>query len=91
MDVVIFAGSIASLKVAETFLLMATPLSPFTGFVADTVGAVVSLAVPVVKLQLKLLASSTPVRFLAPVVIVAVYSVSATRLLVGVKVAVLPT
>ena len=49
--VVIVKGSISSLKVAEFFLLSATPPAPFTGSVSVTVGAVVSGAVPVVKVQ----------------------------------------
>ena len=48
-------------------------------------------AVTVLKFHTLLLASAFPARSLAPVVIVAVYSVPATRLLVGVKVATRPT
>jgi hypothetical protein len=84
-------GSIASLKVAVGFVLRATRVAEFAGTVELTVGGVVSGAAPVVKLQTKLLTIALPARSLAPVVIVAVKRVLAARLLVGVKVAVVPT
>ena len=69
---VIVNGSIASLKVAVIFVLIATPVAALAGTVRLTVGAVVSGAAPVVKLHTKSLASALPARSLAPVVIVAV-------------------
>src|SRR5256885_1576757 len=69
---VIVKASIASLKAAAIFWLMATPVAALAGTVKLTVGAVVSGVAPVVKLQTKLLASALPARSLAPVVIVAV-------------------
>jgi len=65
-------GSIASLNVAVTLLLRATLLAPLAGLVETTVGAVVSVAVFVVKVQVKLFANELPAASLAPVVIVAV-------------------
>jgi hypothetical protein len=51
---------IASEKVADTEEFSATPLAAFAGDVADTIGAVVSGIVPVVKFQVKLAASALP-------------------------------
>src|SRR5512143_1640185 len=61
--------------------------------VADprTTGAWPAVVAAVVKLQARLLASALPAKSLAPVVIVASYTVLAARLLAGVKVAVVPT
>ena len=50
VSVVIVKGSINSLKTTVGFLLMGTPVSPFTGNVELTVGAVVSVDEPVVQL-----------------------------------------
>ena len=66
------SGSIASLKVAAMFLLRATAVAALAGSVELTVGAVVSGVTPVVKLQLKPVASALPARSLTPVVMVAV-------------------
>ena len=49
--VVIVSGFIASLKVAESALLRATPRAALAGTVELTVGGVTSGAAPVVKLQ----------------------------------------
>ncbi len=49
--VAIVNGSIASLKVAVTTLLVATPVARSSGIVEITVGAVVSGAAPVVKVH----------------------------------------
>jgi len=88
---VIVAGSIASLKVAVVFPLMATPLAVSAGFVELTVGAVASAVVPVVKVHTLLATKALPARSVTAVVIVAVNRVVAARLLVGVKIAVLST
>src|SRR6185295_6330987 len=90
LTVVIVVGSIASLKVALIFWLKGTPVAPLTGSVALTVGAVVSGAAPVVKLQLKAAARVLPARSRATVVMVAVKVVLAARGLSGVNVAVVP-
>lgn len=86
----IVKGSIASLKVALTVLLSATSVAPQTGLVKVTVGGVVSVPGPVVKVHVKLLASALPARSWAPVVTVIVNTVLAARRLVGVKVATFP-
>src|ERR1019366_8268795 len=62
------AEFMASLKVAVIFWLINALIGPFRGFVEITVGIV-----PVVKLHTYLLASASPSKSLAPVVIVAVY------------------
>ena len=90
VTVVIVKGSIASLKVAVTALLMVTPVAALAGTVELTVGAVVSGVAPVVKVHTLLTASALPAKSLDPVVIVAVYVVLAARLLAGVKTAVTP-
>lgn len=64
--------SIALSKVALTEASIPTPTAPFAGFVEVTVGAVVSVVVPVVKVHTKLPANALPDRSLAPVVTVAV-------------------
>ena len=69
---------------------IATAVAALAGRVELTVGAVVSEVAPVVKLQMKSVASALPARSLAPVVTVAVYAVSGARLPAGVKVAVTP-
>jgi hypothetical protein len=61
------AGSMASLKVATTFLLMATLASPPAGAVKVTRGAVTSRVTAVEKLQVKARASGTPAKVLAAV------------------------
>jgi hypothetical protein len=80
----IVAGFMASLNVAETTVLPGTPVAPIVGTVETTVGA------PVVKLHAKLLASAFPTVSVAPVVIVAVYTVFAAKTTNGVNVAVVP-
>jgi hypothetical protein len=85
--VLIVAGFMASLNVAETVVLTATPTDPLTGKVEITVGLG---AGTVVKVQTKLAASAAPVGSFAPVVIVAVYKVPLARAVVGVNVAVVP-
>src|ERR1700730_16763110 len=90
LAVLIVEGYIASLKVTLMVWLIATAVAPLAGTVELTVGGVVSAVTPVVKLQLKSVASSLPARSLAPVVIVAVYVVTGARALPGVKVAVTP-
>jgi len=82
---VIVAAFIASLKVAEIFVLVGTPVAPFAGLVEVTVGMLA-----VVKVQTKLLASALPAGSLAPVVIVPVNLVLGARLLASVNVAVVP-
>ena len=81
----IVAGFIASLNVAETVVLTATPAAPFTGIVEMTVGGGA-----VVKVHTKLAASAAPVGSFAPVVIVAMYKVLVARMVVGLNVAVVP-
>jgi hypothetical protein len=81
----IVAAFMASLNVAEMVVLAATPVAPLTGTVETTVGAAA-----VVKVQTKLAASPAPVRFVAPVVIVAVNTVLVASVVVGVNVAVVP-
>src|SRR5881396_2268799 len=90
LAVLIVNGSIGSLKVALMVWLIGTAVAPLAGTVELTDGAVVSRVAPVVKLQLKPVASALPARSLAPVVIVAVYAVSGARSLPGVNVAVKP-
>jgi hypothetical protein len=87
--VVIVEESIASLKVAAIFWLTGTPVAAFAGFVKITVGGVVSGVAPVVKLQTKSFAIAVPLRFVTPVVMVAVNKVLDARLLAGAKVAIL--
>jgi len=64
---------IASEKVADTDEFSAIPVSAFAGDVEDTIGGVMSGAAPVVKFQLKLVASALPAESIASVVMVAVY------------------
>jgi hypothetical protein len=80
----IVAGFIGSLNVADTGVLTGTPVAPIVGTVETTVGA------PVVKVHTKLLASAFPSVSVAPVVIVAVYTVLAAKATTGVNVAVVP-
>jgi len=82
--------SIASLKLAARVWLRGTPVAELKGTVETTVGAVVSVAALVVKLQTKLVVNPLPDRSLARVVIVAVYRVFDVSALAGVKIAVVP-
>jgi hypothetical protein len=75
----------ASLNVAETIVLTATPVAPFTGTVEITVGGAA-----VVNVHTKLAASAAPAGSFAPVVTVAVNKVLLARIAAGVKVAVVP-
>src|ERR1043166_2898635 len=84
LAVLIVNGSIASLKVALMVWLIATAEAPLAGTVELTAGGVVSRVAPVVKLQLKSVASALPARSLAPVVTLAVYVVRGARALAGV-------
>ena len=88
--VVTVAGSIGSLKVAVTAEESATPAAPLVGFVAVTMGGVVSGTAPVVKVHTRLLASGFPAKSLMPVVSVAVYSVMPASGAEGAKIAVAP-
>src|SRR4051794_18063211 len=81
---------IASEKVAETDELSATAVEALTGEIEDTVGGVVSGAVPVVKVHVKMPASGLPAMSSAAVVNVAVYRVLPARLFNGTNVAVFP-
>jgi hypothetical protein len=83
----IVKGSIEVLKVAVIKVVVATPVALSAGTVESTVGAD---PVPVVKVQILSAARALPLTSLAPVVIVAVYSVSGVRSTSGVKVAVKP-
>ena len=93
------AAFIASLKVAVTAVLLATPVAPEAGTVTVTVGRVVSGAAPVVKLQTWLPAAGAtavlPARALPDKSVAALVMVAVKRLLAarppgldGVKVAV---
>ena len=84
------SGSMASLKLRVTALLIAMPVAPAAGSTAVTVGRVVSAAALVVKLQLKGAASALPAVSRAAVVMLAAQLVLAGRALLGVKVATLP-
>src|SRR6266699_822760 len=90
LAVLMVKGSIAALKVALMGWVIATAVAPLAGTVELTIGGVVSGVAPVVKLQLKSVASALPAKSLAPVVTAAVYMVSGARLPPGVKVAVTP-
>ena len=72
LEPTIVRGSMASLKVAVWELEMTTAVAEFAGTVEVTVGAVVSGAGAVVKLQTLLAAKEFPARSFAPVVTVAV-------------------
>lgn len=85
------SGLIVSLKVAVTTELTEVPVASFAGTVALTVGGVVSGRAPVVHFQTKLLARGLPARSLAPVVMVAVYSVLGARATAGAKTDATPT
>ncbi len=83
------SGSIGSLNVAPTWVLIGTPAAPFALMVAMTRGGIVSGRAPVVKVQANVLSSALPAMSRAPVVIAAVYSVEGARLPVGRNVAML--
>ena len=86
--VVIVEGSIASLNVAPTLMLIGTPVALLAGMVALTLGGVVSRTAAVAKVQVKLLPSGISVVSVAPVVTVAVHVAPAGRLAVGEKIAI---
>ena len=83
--VLIVAGFMARLKVAEIAVFTDEAVPPLTGTVEVTVGGAA-----VVKVQTKSAASVVPVGSFAPVVIVAIYNVLVVRTAVGVNVAVFP-
>ena len=83
------AGSIGSLKVALANPFMETPVAPLEGLTERTVG-VVAIVPRVVKVQVRIAASATPVALRAPVVIFAVYEPSPWSAAAGVNVAVKP-
>jgi len=87
------AGFIASLNVALTAALSATPVAPLAGLVSVIVGGVVSTPAPVIKLHglgTAPAASALPDRSVAAFVIVAVYDPLAARFADGVNVTVAP-
>ena len=88
--VVSVSGFIGSLKLAVINVLIATPVVFATGLVELTVGAVMSGAAPVVKLQLTAVSMALAATSLTSVVISAVQVVLPGRSLAGVKVATLP-
>ena len=83
-------GSMSSLKVTITLALVATLLAPAAGTLLVTVGGVTSGVAPVVNVHTALLAKVLFAKSLAPVVIVAVNTVLAGKVMgvIGVKVAV---
>jgi hypothetical protein len=83
--ILIVAGFMARLNVAEIVAFTDAAAAPLSGTVEMTVGDAA-----VVKVHTKLAASAAPVGSLAPVVIVAVYDVPVARMAVGVNVAVVP-
>ncbi len=87
--VVNVSGSIGSLNVAPTWVVIETLVSPSGWSDAITRGATVSGSAPVVKVQVKALSIAFPARSRTAVVIVAVYVVLTARLPVGRKVAML--
>jgi hypothetical protein len=85
----IVEGFIAPLKPAMATVLGQIPVLAFEGAKEITVGApALHTVFPVVKLQTKLTAIALPSVSMAPVVIVAVYTVFSARLADGLKVAV---
>lgn len=84
------AGFMASLKLAVSAVLVATAVVPLAGNTATTVGAVVSGAALVVKLQVNGAASALPERSRTAVLTVAVQVVLDGKGLLGVKLATLP-
>ena len=83
-------ASIVLLKVAAIFWFKGTPIATLTGSVELTVGGVTTTAAPVVNVHTKLFARGLPARSLAPVVIVAVYTVLGKKLVACVNMAVVP-
>ena len=90
LAVVMLAAFMASLKLAVIAVLIATIVAPLAGKTVLTVGAVVSGAALVVKLQVNGAASALPARSRTAVVIVAAQVVLEGSGLLGVKVATLP-
>jgi hypothetical protein len=82
--------AIASLNVAETAVLSATPVALLSGLREVTVGGVVSAPAPVVKVHTRLAASAFPATSVMAVVSVAVYVVPLARGADGVNVAIVP-
>src|SRR5438034_6683084 len=87
VDVLIVAESIASLNVAVTAVVVATPVAPLAGDTPVTVGGVVS-GVAVVNDHVKSLASALPAESftrgsVAPPCTVAVYVVVCVRAALG--------
>lgn len=80
---VMVAGSIVSLNVAPTLVLMATPVAPLGLVVLVTVGFVVSGATLVLNCQAKLFAKARPVLSLAAVVTVAIHTALVGRFATG--------
>ncbi len=72
MPVVMVSGSMGSLKVALMVLLIQTPTAALLGLVDTTVGAVLSGAVPVVNVQVKVAAMALSATSLTALVSVAV-------------------
>ena len=62
-------GYMGSLKVTEIEVATGTPVAPFDGLTDTTVGLVVSIAVPVVKVQVKVPDMAFPERSLIPVIV----------------------
>ncbi len=82
-------GSMASLKVTLTDLLVHMPVAVSAGLLDTIAGGVVSTPLPVVNIHVKSLTKALPERSVAAVVTVAVYVVPALRVdgVVGVKTA----
>ncbi len=72
VDAVRVSGSIGSLNVAPTWVLIGTPVAPFALMVAITRGGIVSGRAPVVNVHANAVSSALPARSRAAVVIVAV-------------------
>jgi hypothetical protein len=92
VNVAVLTDLTASLKVAVTSALTATPVWLAPGFVEVTVGIVVSVtaAVAVLKVQTMFAARALLAMSVTPVVMVAVYNVSLASDTDGLKVAVVP-
>jgi len=90
VESVIVEESIASEKVAVIAVFTATLVAVLAGVVELTVGAVVSSSDPVVKDQIYSDSRAFPAKSLAPVLMLAVYSISESKFTVGVNVAVVP-
>ena len=85
------AASIDLLNVAAIFWFKEISVAKLAGSVEFTKGGVITVDVPVVKLQETFCSSALPARFFAPVVIVAVYTVLDAKMDEGAKSAVVPT